>query len=115
MYLNRQTFRPARGDAAIPPDAKFLAHYDQRLLRGVVVLDVTLLVKSAGDWKGRLYREFRREELKPVKTKLIPYSVWANRGKSEMSVWLPVAHSPATPAGHERKPFSTEIGRTQRR
>ncbi len=78
------------GDVAIPADLKFLARYDQRLLGGVVVLDATLLAKSAHDWSGRLYREFRPLASKPSKTKLIPYCVWANRGKSEMSVWLPL-------------------------
>ena len=76
------------GDVVIPSDVKFLARYDQRLLGGVVALDTTLLAKASGDWSGELYREFRTPVFKPIKTKLIPYSVWANRGKSEMSVWL---------------------------
>jgi DUF1680 family protein len=78
------------GDVVIPFAAKFLARYDQRLLGGVVVLEATLLAKSDGDWDGKLYREFRAPTFKPIKTRLIPYSVWANRGKSEMSVWLPL-------------------------
>lgn len=77
-------------DVAISDDAKFLARYDQRLLGGVVVLDTTLLAKSEGDWSGQLYREFRAPKFKTIKTELIPYCVWANRGKSEMSVWLPL-------------------------
>jgi DUF1680 family protein len=77
-------------DVMIAEDAKFLARYDQRLLGGVVVLDATLPAKSAGDWSGRLYREFSAPTFKPIKTRLIPYFAWANRGKSEMSVWLPL-------------------------
>jgi hypothetical protein len=79
------------GDVAISSDVKFLARYDQRLLGGVAVLDAALLAKSSGDWGGKLYREFRAPTFTVIKTKLIPYSVWANRGKSEMSVWLPLA------------------------
>jgi hypothetical protein len=30
-----------------------------------------------------------------VKVSFIPYSVWGDRGKSEMSVWLPLALAPA--------------------
>ena len=60
------------------------------MLGGVVVLDATLLTKAGGDWNGRLYRELREATLKPVKTKLIPYFAWANRGKAEMSVWIPL-------------------------
>jgi hypothetical protein len=75
----------------IHPDARFLPRYDQRLLGGTVVLDATLATKTSSDWAGRLYREFRPAGLTPMKTKLIPYCLWANRGKSEMSVWLPLA------------------------
>ena len=75
-------------DVAVPTDAKFLARYDQRLLGGVVTLDGTLLAKPTENWSGQLYREVKPVELKPVKARMIPYFVWGNRGKSEMSVWL---------------------------
>jgi hypothetical protein len=45
-----------------------------------------------GDWNGKLYRELKPAELRPFNVKFIPYSVWQNRGRSEMSVWLPRAH-----------------------
>jgi DUF1680 family protein len=77
-------------DVVIPTDAPFLARYDQRLLGGVVVLDTTLRAKATAPWRNQLYREFTAPSYRPVKTKLVPYSVWANRGKSEMSVWLPL-------------------------
>lgn len=75
-------------DITVPSDAKFLARYDQRLLGGVATLDGTLLAKPKQDWSGQLYREVKPVESKPVKARLIPYYVWGNRGKSEMSVWL---------------------------
>jgi uncharacterized protein len=78
-------------DVGIPTDATFLARYDQRLLGGVVVLDTTFRAKSTAPWRNQLYREFTAPTYRSVKTKLIPYSVWANRGKAEMSVWLPLA------------------------
>ena len=74
-------------DVMILPDAKFLARYDQRFLGGVVVLEAALRAKPGGAWGERLDREFRPQELKPVKTKPFPYFVRANRGVSEMSVW----------------------------
>ena len=73
----------------IPNDLSLTSRYDQRLLDGVVVLEGTLLAQSQGDWTGKLYREIERPELRPINVKFIPYSVWQNRGKSEMSVWLP--------------------------
>jgi DUF1680 family protein len=78
-------------DVVVPADTKFLARYEHRLLGGVVVLDAMLMARSGETWDGQLYREFHPSPLKPAKTKLIPYCVWVNRGKSEMSVWLPVA------------------------
>ena len=78
-------------DILVSPATTFRARYDQRLLGGVVVLDAPLQAKPASDWDGSLYRKLQTTALKPVKTRLIPYSVWANRGRSEMSVWLPLA------------------------
>ncbi|MBC8875416.1 MAG: hypothetical protein H8E44_38820 [Planctomycetes bacterium] len=37
-----------------------------------------------------LYKEFDPTEPRPVSLKLIPYYAWANRGISQMTVWLPV-------------------------
>ena len=75
-------------NVSVPDDAKFHARYDQRLLGGVVTLDGELRATSSADWSGQLYRELKPAELKPVEARLIPYFVWGNRGKSEMSVWL---------------------------
>jgi DUF1680 family protein len=75
-------------DVCVPDDVAWLARYDARQLGGVVVLNGTLLAEPAANWNGALYREVQPASLKPVKTQLIPYFVWANRGPSEMSVWL---------------------------
>ena len=76
-------------DVQIPSDMKLTACYDRRLLDGVVVLEGQALTWPEGDWSGKLYREFKPQELKPANLRFIPYSVWQNRGPSEMSVWLP--------------------------
>jgi DUF1680 family protein len=77
-------------DVVVPADIHLTARYDQRLLDGVVVLEGHAFAQPAENWKGKLYREFRPAALKPVNVRFIPYSVWANRGPSEMSVWLPL-------------------------
>jgi uncharacterized protein len=41
------------------------------------------------NWKNSLYKEINTNT-KPVTVKLIPYYAWANRGKTDMSVWLNV-------------------------
>ena len=41
-------------------------------------------------WQNELYRPVAKTS-KTVPVKLIPYYAWSNRGRSEMSVWIPLA------------------------
>ncbi|HEY1661638.1 MAG TPA: glycoside hydrolase family 127 protein [Verrucomicrobiae bacterium] len=77
-------------DVMVPSDMQLAARYDQHLLDGIVVLQGTALARREPGWKGNLYRELS-DKFEPVKVRFIPYSVWQNRGPSEMSVWLPIA------------------------
>jgi DUF1680 family protein len=63
------------------------------LLGGVTILEGTALARTNSNWSGQLYRELKHARPSPIKLRLIPYSVWANRGESEMSVWLPLNRS----------------------
>jgi len=76
-------------DVLIPSDINLVARYDRRLLDGIVILEGKALARPGENWNGKLYREFLPGELKPFNARFIPYSVWQNRGPSEMSVWLP--------------------------
>ncbi len=87
-------------DVVIPADMQLVARYDQHLLDGIVVLQGTALARLEPGWNSKLYRQFQSDSFKPIKVKFIPYSVWQNRGPSEMSVWLPVADGAST--GSER-------------
>lgn len=78
-------------DVMIPADLKLTVRYERRLLDGVVVLEGQGLVQPAENWNGKLYREFKPADLRPINLRFIPYSVWANRGPSQMTVWLPLA------------------------
>ena len=77
-------------DVLLSPDIKLRARFDQRLLDGVVVLEGPALASTNNNWSNQLYRELKPTKPTPIKLRLIPYSVWANRGESEMSVWLPL-------------------------
>jgi DUF1680 family protein len=79
-------------DVFVPSDIQLRARYDQRLLGGVVVLEGTALARTNANWNDQLYRELKSTKPTPVGLRLIPYSVWANRGPSEMSVWLLLAN-----------------------
>ena len=77
-------------DVRVPTDIQLEARYDQRLFGGVAVLEGKALAIAPENWSGQLYHEFHPAEARPIKLQLIPYSLWQNRGPSEMSVWLPL-------------------------
>lgn len=78
----------ATSDLLLPRDAAFVE-------REIVVDGVTDVGLATEAWvrprpaRG-LYAEVPAGELTRVPITLIPYALWANRGPSEMSVWLPL-------------------------
>jgi DUF1680 family protein len=56
----------------------------------VTVLEGKAEYAADRPWGDELYREFTPSAPKSVELRLIPYYAWANRGKSEMTVWLPL-------------------------
>ncbi len=77
-------------DVVVPGDIAWKPSFDANLLGGVVVLDGRAAVRPAQPWGRDLYRERRPAAVTSVNVRLIPYFAWANRGPSEMSVWLPL-------------------------
>jgi DUF1680 family protein len=59
-------------------------------LRGLVMLEGKALATRDGAWGQQLYRERRTTATQPLNLRLAPYYAWGNRGKSEMTVWLPL-------------------------
>jgi len=41
------------------------------------------------EWDNQLYRELNNNIDREIEVRLVPYYVWGNRGKGDMSVWLP--------------------------
>jgi DUF1680 family protein len=60
-------------------------------LGGVMMIEGKGVATSAGDWSDQLYRDLSTAPEREFHLVLIPYYAWDNRGKSEMSVWLPLA------------------------
>lgn len=58
----------------------------------LISLEGTLLKEKSQDWKNTLYREIPNSKPEKIQIKLIPYYAWDNRGKSEMTVWIPFAN-----------------------
>ena len=80
-------------DVSLTQTSNLRARYDQRLLGGSVVIEGKARARISDAWQGELYREKQPDKLKSINLQLIPYSLWANRGRSEMSVWLPLGGS----------------------
>ncbi|WP_346863393.1 glycoside hydrolase family 127 protein [uncultured Draconibacterium sp.] len=57
----------------------------------IVALEGTFLKENESSWKNTLYREIPDSKPKTTKIQLIPYFAWDNRGKSEMTVWIPLS------------------------
>lgn len=75
-------------DIAIPLDTKFTP-VDMTIDGSrIKALEGEVINRSEASWKGQLYREATTKK-QMVKVRLIPYYAWGNRGKSEMTVWMP--------------------------
>jgi DUF1680 family protein len=78
-------------DVAVPAACGLAPRHDSSVLGSVTVLEGELLAAASPAWNDQLYRPRQAAESRPIKTRLVPYYAWANRGPSEMSVWLPLA------------------------
>ncbi|QDV25214.1 glycoside hydrolase family 127 protein [Aureliella helgolandensis] len=77
-------------DIRVPADMQLEPRFDANLLQGVSVLEGNVVARPSVDWQGALYREFSQPTSTPIAAKFVPYYAWANRGKAEMTVWLPL-------------------------
>jgi DUF1680 family protein len=77
-------------DVAIPSQIELGNHFEKELLGGVTILEGKAYVLAGSDWDQILYRQIEHQEPKAVDIRLIPYYAWGNRGKSEMTVWMPL-------------------------
>ena len=65
-------------------------------LGGVPVLEGQALRLERMEWsespwyKEPLYRRVESKKPKPLPIRLVPYHTWANRGRSEMTVFMPI-------------------------
>lgn len=55
----------------------------------IVALRGKARLASSPSWEGALYRPVAKAE-RTVDIRLIPYYAWGNRGKGEMTVWMPL-------------------------
>lgn len=77
-------------EIVLPRDIQLEARHDEQLLGEVTVLEGTARVERTREWKDELYRRIGPIDVDEVPLRLIPYYAWGNRGKGEMTVWLPL-------------------------
>ena len=78
-------------DLLIPVTAQFKPVETTLAGSRMMALEGEVLVRENESWKGTLYREASAQKQRKT-IRLIPYYAWGNRGKSEMTVWMPVAY-----------------------
>ena len=76
-------------DIAIPADAKFQPVEVNIEGSRIMALETEAVNRAEASWDKTLYRELGKGK-NMTKIRLIPYYAWGNRGKSEMTVWIPV-------------------------
>ena len=75
----------------IPVDATFCPVETTIAGSRIIALEGEVLVRDEQGWKGHLYRDASSKKQKKT-IRLIPYYAWGNRGKSEMTVWIPAGY-----------------------
>lgn len=75
-------------DVYLPLKSKLTATYKPDFLGGVSTINGS--VKLRKDDKKGMYREVSDMKWDTYKAQFVPYFAWANRGQSEMSVWVPL-------------------------
>ena len=70
----------------INPSGEVTEKYDEKLLDGVVLLEVPGKYRKQQE---QLYYEYQFAE-SDTTIKMIPYYAWANREESDMSIWFPM-------------------------
>ena len=73
----------------IPADIKLIPKKTTIEGSSIVALEGKARLASSESWEGVLYRPVVQAE-KTVDIRLIPYYAWGNRGKGEMTVWMPL-------------------------
>jgi len=83
-------------EVMVPQGIRLTARREAGLLGGVPVLEGQALRLERTEWsespwyKEPLYRRVESKKPQPLPIRLVPYHTWANRGRSEMTVFMPI-------------------------
>lgn len=74
-------------DIYLTENSKFEIEVNKSLLGGTVIIKTDGVRSNMKSWNNTLYRKYEYDK-EPCKIKAIPYYLWNNRGKGEMTVWI---------------------------
>ena len=77
-------------DVVVPHGVELKPRFDPKILGGVTVLEGKAQAWPEAGWSRELYREMTPSAPTTIDLRLIPYHAWGNRGRSEMTVWMPL-------------------------
>jgi DUF1680 family protein len=98
----------------VPRGARLTAQFEPTLLNGTVTVTAEAERMGPLDWDTGLYRPIRQNEKLTVK--LVPYALWANRGRQRMATWMPTSQPlprVLTPAAKAKVSMSFASGNAQ--
>lgn len=78
-------------EVLIPVKTNWTPKWTKIVNADMIRLEGDVLSNSPKNWKYTLYQPLKNQSEKTITISLIPYFAWANRGHSEMSVWMPVS------------------------
>ena len=78
-------------DVAIPVNTRFEPVETHIGSSRIMALEGEVAVRASSSWNNVLYRDATTTHKRQT-IRLIPYYAWGNRGKSEMSVWMPAVY-----------------------
>lgn len=74
-------------DVYLPSSSNLVAKYNPDLLGGIATVRADMKIRK--DKSNTMYHSLSKPQWETVNTQFIPYYAWANRGKAEMTVWVP--------------------------
>ena len=77
-------------DYSIPANTPFIAKAVTIANSKLYALEAEVMLTPNESWIGQLYRPINTKK-ETVQLQMVPYYAWGNRGKGDMSVWLPVS------------------------
>ncbi|QDV45468.1 Non-reducing end beta-L-arabinofuranosidase [Stieleria neptunia] len=75
-------------DVHLPTDIELKTHDQPKFLGGMTTLTGNVLLHAHP--QDAMYQTLKKPAWMTAKTQFVPYFAWSNRGRSEMTVWLPL-------------------------